>query len=189
MRWQAKEAGIPVMLTGHAKAMAKRALMACVLALLACAPALARTGTALRLPPEAGTAPIANVGTASASGLARSPQPADQEARVSTPQILLILLALLALALPVIWGVSNQARARRRAESRLRAIAHSLPGTIYVLRRTPQGVTSFDFLSNNAGKLFGMDREQMLRDSGSTRAVVLEEDLQPLLAAIARSAH
>ena len=189
MRWQTKEAGIPVMLTGHAKAMAKRALMACVLALLACAPALARTGTALRLPPEAGTAPIANVGTASASGLARSPQPADQEARVSTPQILLILLALLALALPVIWGVSNQARARRRAESRLRAIAHSLPGTIYVLRRTPQGVTSFDFLSNNAGKLFGMDREQMLRDSGSTRAVVLKEDLRPLLAAIARSAR
>ena len=105
MRWQTKEAGIPVMLTGHAKAMAKRALMACVLALLACAPALARTGTALRLPLEASVARIAAAGTP-ASGLARSPRSADHDALISTPQILLILLALVALALPAIWGIS-----------------------------------------------------------------------------------
>jgi len=79
-------------------------------------------------------------------------------------------------------------RGRRHAQARLRAIAHSLPGTVYVLRITPDGRKYFDFLSTNTPQTLGIERDRVLRDATTTDEVVLEEDRAHLDAAVARSA-
>ena len=111
------------------------------------------------------------------------------DAQERIPRIeLMAALAIVALMVPVLWGLVRQSRGRYRAEHRLRAIVHSLPGTVYVLRRTPAGVTTFDFLSVNTVELLGIARDDVLRDAGATRQVVIDEDFPSLEAAFARSA-
>ena len=102
--------------------------------------------------------------------------------------LLAAAVATVALMVPMLWGLVRQSRGRSRAEHRLRAIAHSLPGTVYVVRRTPRGVTTFDFLSINAVDTLGIDRDEALRDANAARQVVLEEDRDHVRAAVARSA-
>ena len=97
-------------------------------------------------------------------------------------------LVIVALMLPVLWGLLSQSRGRQRAERRLQSVAESLPGTVFVLRRTPQGVISFDFLGANAGKIIGIDREQILSVANAMNAVVIAEDRAQLQDAVVRSA-
>jgi PAS domain S-box-containing protein len=102
--------------------------------------------------------------------------------------LVLAALATVTFMVKVLWRLVRQSRGRHRAEHRLRAIANSLPGTVYVLRRTPAGVVTFDFLSVNAVQILGIDRDTVLRDATTTRQVVLHEDRDRLQAAVARSA-
>ena len=102
--------------------------------------------------------------------------------------LLVAALAIVALMVPVFWGLVRQSRGRSRAEQRLRAIAHSLPGTVYVLRRTPAGVATFDFLSVNAVEILGIDRDEALRDADAARQVVMDEDRDRVRAAVVDSA-
>ncbi|RZA17498.1 MAG: hypothetical protein EOP93_13190, partial [Lysobacteraceae bacterium] len=112
-----------------------------------------------------------------------------QRDQTATWRMLLYLgLAVTALMLPVLWGILRQSRATGREKARLREIADSLPGTVYVFRRSREGIDSFDFLSTNAGTVMGLAREQLLRDATGMRGAVLEEDLDSLAAAIECSA-
>ena len=98
-------------------------------------------------------------------------------------------IAMVALMLVVLWGVVSQSRGRHAAEDRLQAIADSLPGTVYVLRRTPENAFSFEFLSTNAGETLGIDREHVLRDANAARQALVEEDRHLLIAAAIHSAE
>ena len=113
-----------------------------------------------------------------------------QQSQAAMRRMLLVAgIVVLALLVPVLWGIVRQSRGRRQAESRLRVLAHGLPGTVYIYRMTPEGIGRYDFLSINAGELLGIDREQALRDAVETRRAVLEEDRDRLVAAVARSAR
>jgi PAS domain S-box-containing protein len=91
--------------------------------------------------------------------------------------------------LAVLWR-SRRSQDRQRNESRrLLAIAHSLPGTVYVSRMAPDGAYSFDFLSHNVSDMLGVDRDLALRDATATREVVVVEDRDRVREAIARSAQ
>ncbi len=116
-------------------------------------------------------------------------QQEDRQGQARVRRMLAIaVLVVLALTLFVLWGIVEASRGRRRAESRLRAIAHSLPGAVYVARQTPDGHLRFDFLSLNAGNIMGADRKLALQDAGSIRQWMPEEDRERLNAAIEESA-
>ena len=131
---------------------------------------------------------VEEISAAEARLLAERTQRDLQEASWMRRSLLLAALAIVALLVPMLWGLVRQSRGRSRAEHRLRAIAHSLPGTVYVLRRTPQGDATFDFLSVNAVEILGIDRDVALRDADATRQVVIDEDRDHVRAAVARSA-
>ena len=101
---------------------------------------------------------------------------------------IVVAFVILAFIVAVLWGLVRQSRGRSRAEHRLREIADAVPGTVYVLRRTPQGAFSFDFLGVNAVEILGLEREEVLRDTNSARRVILHEDRDRLAAALASSA-
>ena len=101
---------------------------------------------------------------------------------------IVVAFVILAFIVAVLWGLVRQSRGRSRAEHRLREIADAVPGTVYVLRRTPQGAFSFDFLGVNAVEILGLEREEVLRDTNSARRVILNEDRDRLAAALASSA-
>jgi PAS domain S-box-containing protein len=110
------------------------------------------------------------------------------EGQASSRGVLVVAgLMLQAVLLAVLWRVRQSQRRHRKESRRLLAIAHSLPGTVYVSRMTPEGTYSFDFLSDNVSDIFGVDRDLALRDASATRKVVLVEDLDRLREAIARS--
>lgn len=114
---------------------------------------------------------------------------ARQRDQAATWHMLLYLgLVVTALMLPILWGILRQSSAAGRANAKLREIADSLPGTVYVFRRTRDGTDSFDFLSTNAGSIMGLGREQLMDDATSMRGAVLHEDLNHLEAEIERSA-
>lgn len=99
-----------------------------------------------------------------------------------------VALVILVFMVAILWGLVRQSRGRSRAEHRLRAIADAVPGTVYVLRRTPRDVFTFEFLGVNAVEILGLEREEVLRDTNAARRVILHEDRDRLATALARSA-
>lgn len=99
-----------------------------------------------------------------------------------------VALVILVFMVAILWGLVRQSRGRSRAEHRLRAIADAVPGTVYVLRRTPHDVFTFEFLGVNAVEILGLEREEVLRDTNAARRVILHEDRDRLATALARSA-
>jgi PAS domain S-box-containing protein len=97
-------------------------------------------------------------------------------------------LAIAAIMLFMLWRIRRQDRHRQRAESRLQAMAHSLPGAVYVFHFTPEHMGHFEFVSVKAREVLGLDHHQVLRDAGTVRNLILEEDRARVDAAIARSA-
>jgi PAS domain S-box-containing protein len=117
-------------------------------------------------------------------------QARERQGHATTRRILALAgLAFIALLVPVLLGFVRQSRARQRAEARLRDIADSLPGAVYLYRLTPQGVGTYEFLSSNAERVRGIDREQVLRDASAAREGIIEEDRERFSAAVARSAE
>jgi len=118
-------------------------------------------------------------------------QQRDRQGQAAMRRTLLVAgLAMVALLLPVLWGIVRQSRGRHRAESRLQAICNGLPGTVFVFRMSPGGGgRSFEFLSTNVGDFLGIDREELLRDSAAIRRIIVDQDLELLDAALARSAQ
>jgi PAS domain S-box-containing protein len=124
------------------------------------------------------------------TGLLMQRQARELQGQAATRRVLMLAgLAVIVLLVPTVFGFLRQSRARQRAESRLRDIADSLPGAVYLYRMTPQGKGSYEFLSSNAGHVRGIDREQVLHDASVAREVILEEDRDRFAAAIARSAE
>ncbi|WP_340647498.1 ATP-binding protein [Phenylobacterium sp.] len=116
-------------------------------------------------------------------------QKREREGQATMRRILMSAgVALVAILLPLMWGITRQSRDRQKAELRLRAIAHSLPGAVYVFRLTPTGVGAFEFVSINAKDVLGIAREQVLGDPDTVRQLVFEEDHERITAAIVRSA-
>lgn len=141
---------------------------------------------------EAATQPVSALLDAMALEETRSLTTHQQRERekqqAMRPMLLALGLAIIALLVPLLWTVVRQARRRRQAEARLRVIDESLPGAVFVVRVTPAGVATYEFLSVHAGKLMGIEREEVLRDARAARALIIQEDRGRVNAALTKSA-
>ncbi len=107
------------------------------------------------------------------------------------------ILAFLAIAggviaiilLPGYLGFVFQTRARERAETKLAAMAESLPGAVYQRRTNPDGSTAFEFVSKSVAKLYGIERDVLLRDSKRFWDAIHDEDKPGFLAALKHAAE
>ncbi|KQY50488.1 hypothetical protein ASD14_12315 [Lysobacter sp. Root494] len=117
-------------------------------------------------------------------------QALEQARRTDLREILLVSgIALLALLVPALWALRAQLRARQHAERLLSGIVETLPGAVYRYRLDPRGVGRYVYLSRNAEAVRGIVREEVLRDAGKAREVVLEADRERFQAAIDQSAR
>ncbi|HEY1138886.1 MAG TPA: ATP-binding protein [Lysobacter sp.] len=117
-------------------------------------------------------------------------QAQEQARRTDLREMLLVSgIALLALLLPVLLALRAQLRARQHAERLLSGIVETLPGAVYRYRMDPRGVGRYLYLSRNTEAVRGIAREEVLRDAGKAREVVLEADRDRYQAAIDQSAR
>jgi two-component system sensor histidine kinase EvgS len=78
----------------------------------------------------------------------------------------------------------RQSRARIRAERKLVELTETLPGALFQCRILKDGSLRYEFLSANASRLRGIDREAALKDSSLVLATIVEEDRPGFLATI-----
>ena len=83
---------------------------------------------------------------------------------------------------------TRQERSRRRLLERGQKIASLLPGMVYQLKRSPEGVYSFVYASEGARDLYGITPEQLIDNAAIAFAAVYDPDRPGLRAAIDRSA-
>lgn len=81
-----------------------------------------------------------------------------------------------------------QERNRKRLLERSQKIATLLPGMVYQLKRSPDGVYSFLYASDGCRELYGLAPEQLIENVAFPSAAVYEPDRRALLAEINRSA-
>ncbi|WP_267222074.1 ATP-binding protein [Dyella silvae] len=100
----------------------------------------------------------------------------------------------LAIGALVVAAIGLAYRRLRNAESRARAserrlidINDSLPGVILTYRISPDGSRTYDHVSGQAFKLFGVPREDILSGHASPFDSAVDEDLPAVQAAVAKS--
>ncbi len=83
-----------------------------------------------------------------------------------------------------------QVRTRDRAELKLADMVESLPGAVYKCRSGPGDISRprFEFVSQSVGRLYGMDREALLRSPATFWEYVLEDDRPAVVAALETAA-
>ena len=76
----------------------------------------------------------------------------------------------------------------RQSEARLRALTDNIPGVVFQMGYTPDGMLGFQYLSEAAAMLFGTGAEELVGGSASWMTWLLDEDLRGFVAAAANSA-
>jgi signal transduction histidine kinase/DNA-binding response OmpR family regulator len=111
---------------------------------------------------------------------------ARQEENHSLEFTLLEVLAALILVMlvPAYVGFLRASRATRRAESRMRDLAESLPGAVFQFRKPPKGPGQYVFLSRNTAAVRGVDPAELLANPDILEGTVDEHDRAGLAAAI-----
>jgi signal transduction histidine kinase len=79
--------------------------------------------------------------------------------------------------------------AAAHARDLLREVSRSMPGMAYRYRRTPDGVQSFDFVSEGSTELFGLTPDDLYADFQILWSKILPEDVGQLVESIDRSAQ
>ena len=77
--------------------------------------------------------------------------------------------------------------ALQRSEAHLRLITNQLPGMVFRVRYTPQGMRVFDFVSEGARRLFNLEPQQLMQDSTLLEALRHPEDRARVAEAIRAS--
>lgn len=112
----------------------------------------------------------------------------QQESYAETRHILIAIGGIgVCLLVPLMLTLLLQSRALRRSEVRLRGIAESLPGAVYVYRMGPDGTARYEFLSRNVELIRGVNRDEIMRDAELANEAVLEEDRERFSQAVAES--
>lgn len=76
----------------------------------------------------------------------------------------------------------------RHSEARLRALTDNIPGVVFQMGYTPDGMLGFQYLSEAATMLFGTSADELAGGSASWMTWLLDEDLPGFVAAAASSA-
>lgn len=76
----------------------------------------------------------------------------------------------------------------RQSEARLRALTDNIPGVVFQMGYTPDGMLGFQYLSEAAAMLFGTAADELIGGSASWMTWLLDEDLPGFVAAAASSA-
>lgn len=76
----------------------------------------------------------------------------------------------------------------RQSEARLRALTDNIPGVVFQMGYTPDGMLGFQYLSEAAAMLFGTGADELVGGSASWMTWLLDEDLPGFVAAAASSA-
>ena len=87
----------------------------------------------------------------------------------------------------LLWALIYNSRACHRAETRLEGMSHRLPGGFYVFRLTDDGMSNYEFLTVNAANVLGISREQVMKDPGVARRLVVVEDRERVNVALVQS--
>lgn len=83
----------------------------------------------------------------------------------------------------------NALRERLASQQRLEAIAEATPGVLYVFRRGTDGSASFLFASPRIEEIYGVSREELLRDGLAILKIVHPDDVARMQDSIAASAR
>ena len=115
--------------------------------------------------------------------LRRGEQEAERIAanRTLVAGVVLVLLVLV----PAYLGFAFQGRARRKAERRLAEVAENLPGAVFQYRTFPDGKYRYEYLSEGARRLRGIDPGRALHDPSVVIDTIVEEDRPGVFARIA----
>jgi PAS domain S-box-containing protein len=108
-------------------------------------------------------------------------------------EALLLTLAFLLIRRGIVQRVhrirtQKQERTRQRLLERGQKIADLLPGMVYQLKRTPEGIYSFPYASEGSRELYGVGPEQLMENPTVPFAAVYDPDRPILLAAMEKSA-
>jgi PAS domain S-box-containing protein len=76
----------------------------------------------------------------------------------------------------------------RQSEARLRALTDNIPGVVFQMGYTPDGMLGFQYLSEAATMLFGTASDELVGGSASWMTWLLDDDLPGFVAAAASSA-
>ena len=98
--------------------------------------------------------------------------------------LLSAVLMVIAVMVPGYVGFVREARARRRVERRMSSLADTLPGALVQYRVYPDGTSRYEYLSEGAERLRGIDREAALRDPQVVLETIRQEDREAFLAAL-----
>ena len=107
----------------------------------------------------------------------------DSNRRADLVLVVTAVLAFLVLV-PTYLGFILQARQRSRFESQLRDLAQNLPGAIVQWRNLPDGSRRYEFLSEAAERIRGIDRAAAFRRGASVAETIVPEDQARVHAAI-----
>jgi len=77
----------------------------------------------------------------------------------------------------------------RRSETRLRALTDNIPGVVFQMGYTPDGMLGFQYLSEAAAMLFGSSAEELTGNSAGWMTWLLQEDLPGFMEATNASAE
>lgn len=88
-----------------------------------------------------------------------------------------------------VLGLARDTTAIRDAERRMTDFVANLPGFAFTFRRSPEGQSSFPFVSPGIEKLFGLKSEDVKDDIAPMLALVHPDDAPRVLAAIDESAR
>ena len=98
------------------------------------------------------------------------------------------VIIVITVMIPGYVGFVREARGRQEVERRLDRLANTLPGALVQYRMWPNGRSRYEYLSQGAERLRGIDRAAALRDPEVVLRTILDEDRPGFLAALAHGA-
>lgn len=108
--------------------------------------------------------------------------------RKTLPVTAVVLLFLLTISYAY-FRLRRETRQRQRTEEQLTDITRSLPVVVYKFRYSRDQGVRFLFVSGNPEPIFGITADTFFRDEPRAFSTIIEEDREPLLAEVDRSAR
>ena len=105
---------------------------------------------------------------------------ADETQRTFSVVLVASMLIFTAIVLPGYAGFLRQSRARHRAERRMEELTQSLPGAVVQYRTYPDGRSKYEFITQGARALRGIDVQKALSDPEVVLSSIRPED-RPIL--------
>ncbi len=119
-----------------------------------------------------------------ARALASVRQRGDEAYRRSVLVLVGAVIVVITVMVPGYVGFVSEARGRYRAERLMRSLADSTPGALVQYRMYPDGRAQYDFLSQGAERLRGIDPEAALEDPEVVWSTILEDDREAFRSAL-----